>query len=187
MAEMLELKRMGFLVIRAETGMGRYVPKMLLTIYLLIWIKQCLQYSQKIYGIFKIGTLVLYFCFIRDFWWYYYYILFEERKLLMATVTVNPGVCGLNSVITVDSEDMQNAVIKIDTECPYIKAMGNEFKEVDGFAECFTKIGDGEVYKAAKKYCKHAACPVPSAIIKGIEVACGLALPKDVEFKIFRD
>lgn len=34
---------------------------------------------------------------------------------------------------------------------------------------------------------KHAACPVPSAIIKGVEVACGLALPKDVEIKIAKE
>lgn len=41
-----------------------------------------------------------------------------------------------------------------------------------------------KIYELAKKYCKHAACPVPSAIIKGVEVACGLALPKDVEIRI---
>lgn len=102
----------------------------------------------------------------------------------MVEVKVNPGVCGLNTVIKVDSEDMQNAVIEIVTECPNIKPMEQELKEVDGYEECFAKLGESKVYELAKKYCKHAACPVPSAIIKGIEVACGLALPKDVDFKI---
>jgi len=102
----------------------------------------------------------------------------------MAVVTVNPGACGLSSHIKVESNDLQTAVIEIDSECSYIKAMGNELKEVDGLAECFGKLGDGEVYKVAAKYCKHSCCAVPSAIIKGIEVACGFALPKDVEFKI---
>jgi hypothetical protein len=34
----------------------------------------------------------------------------------------------------------------------------------------------------AAKHCQHASCPVPSGIIKAIEVASGLALPKDGVF-----
>jgi hypothetical protein len=104
----------------------------------------------------------------------------------MVEVEVNPGVCGLKTVVKVQSEDMQNASIEILTECPNIKPMEQELKEVDGFKECFSKLGDSRVYELAKEYCKHAACPVPSAIIKGIEAACGLALPKDVHFTITR-
>lgn len=62
--------------------------------------------------------------------------------------------------------------------------MENELKDIDCLEECFSKIGTSWVYKAAEKYCKYVACPVPAAIIKALEVACGLALPKDVEFKI---
>ena len=102
----------------------------------------------------------------------------------MVEVKVNPGICGLNTSIKVDSEDMQTAVIEICTDCPNIKPMEQELKEVDGFEVCFSKIGDSVVYELAKKYCKHPGCPVPAAIIKGVEVACALALPKDVEIKI---
>lgn len=102
----------------------------------------------------------------------------------MAEVNVKAGVCGFSTIIKVNSEDMQNAEIEIITQCPNLKPLEQELKEVDGFEECFSKLGDSKVYELAKKYCKHAACPVPSAIIKGIEVACGLALPRDVEIKI---
>ena len=102
----------------------------------------------------------------------------------MAEVKINAGVCGFHTIVKIDSEDMQNVVIDFATECPNLKPLEKELKEVDGFKECFSKIGDSEVYELGKKYCKHAACPVPSAIIKGIEVACRLALPRDVEFKI---
>lgn len=105
----------------------------------------------------------------------------------MAEVKVNPGICGFKTKIKVNSEDMQNAIVKIITECPNIKPLEHELTEVDGFAECFSKLGESKVYELAKKYCKHPACPVPSAIIKGIEVACGLALPKDVEIKITKE
>ncbi len=104
----------------------------------------------------------------------------------MIEVKVNPGVCGFNTIVKVNSADMQNAELEILTECPNIKPMEQELKEVDGYEECFSKFGDSKVYELARKYCKHAACPVPTAIIKGIEAACGLALPKDVEIKISR-
>lgn len=102
----------------------------------------------------------------------------------MVTVSVNPGICGLKSIIKINSEDMQNAQIEMITDCPNIKPMEQELKEVDGFEECFSKLGESKVYEMGKKYCKHTACPVPCAIIKGIEVSCGLALPRDVEIKI---
>lgn len=105
----------------------------------------------------------------------------------MATVIVNSGICGFKTTITATSDDMQNTEIVIKTDCPNIKPLEDELKEADGFEECFSKLGDSPIYRLAKNYCKHASCPVPSAIIKAVEVACGLALPKDVEFKITRD
>ncbi|MDO8685467.1 MAG: hypothetical protein Q7J78_02220 [Clostridiales bacterium] len=108
----------------------------------------------------------------------------------MATVKVNPGVCGLKTTIKVDSEDMQIAKVEISSECSHVMAMGKllaEIEELDAFSECFVKLGDGEIYKAANKACKHAACPVPSAVVKALEVACGLALPADVSFEITRN
>ncbi len=97
----------------------------------------------------------------------------------MIEVKVNPGICGLNTIITTESNDGQNAAISIKTECPNLKPLENELKEADGFTECFGKMCDTKTYKLANKYCKHTACPVPCAIIKAIEAACGFALPKD--------
>ena len=102
----------------------------------------------------------------------------------MAQVKINPGICGLNSTIKVESDEMQNVSVCIKSECESIQAMEVGLKEIDGYEECFSKFGDSTVYQQAKLHCRHPACPVPSAIIKGIEVACGLALPKDVEIEI---
>ncbi len=102
----------------------------------------------------------------------------------MVEVTVNPGICGLKTVIRVNSEDMQMAAVDICTDCPNLKPMEAELKEVDAYVECFAKICDTETYRQANKYCRHNACTVPAAILKGIEAACGLALPKDAEIKI---
>jgi len=101
----------------------------------------------------------------------------------MVEVKVNAGVCGFKTRIEVMA-DGPDATLKIATDCPNLKELNQELQKVNGYTECFGKIGDTSVFQVARKYCKHAACPVPTAIIKGIEVACGLALPKDVEISI---
>ena len=102
----------------------------------------------------------------------------------MTKIKIKPGICGLESIIFVDADENADVNIKIESQCPHIKNMEKEFKEINGYEECFTKFDSSKIYKAASKYCRHIACPVPSGIIKGIEVACGLALPKEVVMEI---
>jgi hypothetical protein len=104
--------------------------------------------------------------------------------IIMVEVNVNPGICGLESTIKCDSDDMQTVTIEFSTTCPNLKPLEQELKEIDGYEVCFQKYGDGGIAELAHKYCRHPGCPVPAAIIKGIEAACGMALPKDAEIKI---
>ena len=102
----------------------------------------------------------------------------------MVEVKVNPGICGLCSTIKCDSDDMQEVKVDFATDCPSLKPLEQELDTVDGYEICFAKLGDGPIYALGHQYCKHPGCPVPAALIKGIEVACGLALPKDAEITI---
>lgn len=102
----------------------------------------------------------------------------------MVEVNVNPGICGLKSTIKCDSEDMQTVTVEYCTDCPSLKPLEDELKELDGYEITFAKFGDGPVFEMASKYCKHPGCPVPAAIIKGVEVACGMALPKNAEITL---
>jgi len=102
----------------------------------------------------------------------------------MAKINVQPGICGLPSDIEVTSDDGMTAQIKVETACEHIKNMAKEIPSVDGYTECFAKYGDGAIALAAKAHCQHGACPVPTGILKGVEVACSLALPKDVTISI---
>ena len=102
----------------------------------------------------------------------------------MIIVDVDPGVCGLGSKIKVRSQDMQHATVEIESSCPDIHALAEELGEVDGYKEAFNKVGSSPIYELARKHCKHATCPVPMAIVKGVEAAIGAALPKDVMVKI---
>ncbi len=98
----------------------------------------------------------------------------------MINLEIDAGVCGMKTVVKAKSDDMQTARLDIRSDCPDIEKAAEELKEINGMQEAFGKIGNTVVYETARKYCKHAACPVPAAIIKAAEAACGLALPKDV-------
>ena len=105
----------------------------------------------------------------------------------MAKVTVDAGICGFSTSIFVSSEDKQTASVRIQTTCPNIKPLESAPFEIDGYAECFGKIGETPVFEHLRGVCRHSACPVPTAVIKGVEVACGLALAKDATIHIEKD
>ena len=102
----------------------------------------------------------------------------------MTSVKIEPGICGLITTAEFTTEDYQKVNINIQSECPHILKMAPALAEVDAFNECFGPFGSGEISQQAQMYCSHKACPVPSGLIKGVEVACGFALPKDVNMSI---
>ncbi len=102
----------------------------------------------------------------------------------MIQVKIHAGVCNFTTKVIASSEDMQTTKLIITSQCPNYKPLETELVEVDAFVECFGKLCEGEIYATCKKYCPHPSCPVPSGIIKAVEAACGLALPKDVSFEI---
>ena len=104
----------------------------------------------------------------------------------MIRVHVQPGICGLESTIDAACEDGQMVRLEIESTCPNIKALSGPLAEVDGYSIAFSRFSESPVYRAAETEFKHAACPVPIAIVKAVEAACGLALPKNVEVTIER-
>ncbi|MEI8094292.1 MAG: hypothetical protein WCG80_08785 [Spirochaetales bacterium] len=105
----------------------------------------------------------------------------------MAHVHVEPGICGFTTEITAVADDDLQVKVSLTSDCEAIKAMEADLQELDGYTEVLGKWGSSTVAKAARLHCHHAACPVPAAILKGIEVACVLALPKDVVMRISKE
>ncbi len=104
----------------------------------------------------------------------------------MSKVTVEAGVCGFATEIETLINDSQQVVLKIDSQCPNIRALAEDYNLSEGMTEVFMPFGESPLFQAAKRHLKHSACPIPSAIMKAIEVTCGLALPRDVTMKIER-
>lgn len=105
----------------------------------------------------------------------------------MYIVKVDPGICGFKATIHINKKDDDTVTISIDSECESIKNMEKDLKEINCINECFSKFSTSKVYEAADKHIRHLACPIPCAIIKGIEAASSFAIPKDVNISIYRD
>ena len=101
----------------------------------------------------------------------------------MAKAEIFAGICGFNTTVQT-SMNGRSCQIEIHSECNAIQRLGENLTEVDPFKEISFRRQLPQTYEAAYQYCSHAACPVPSGIIKAIEVEAGLALPKDVSIHI---
>jgi len=101
-----------------------------------------------------------------------------------AVVKVDAGICGHTATITAEKTSGYNVQVRIESDCPHVQKIASEPLEVDGVKQIGLRGGLPSLLEGAYACCAHAACPVPSAIIKAVEVAAGLALPADVTMKI---
>jgi hypothetical protein len=104
----------------------------------------------------------------------------------MARAKVYAGACGFTTHI-VASRDGNECALAIESECQAIQRLAAELKTVEPFHEISSRRGTPKSLEMGAKYCTHAACPVPTAIIKAVEIEAGLNLPVDVHIQLSKD
>jgi len=107
---------------------------------------------------------------------------------MKALVAVDAGICGFQTRIHADSDDSQSVTFKIASGCEKARAFGESLMAkgpVDGYAELGSGA-DGVILTTARGSLKGccAACAVPVGAFKAMQVAAGVALPKDVHIGI---
>ena len=103
-------------------------------------------------------------------------------------VNVMSGICGMITEIRATLQDQTDLVnLDINTRCESIQNLAEELKVVNPLEEISFKGEGPSTLRMAAKHCKHTACPVPSGIIKAIEVASGVALPKDARIEVVQE
>ena len=103
-------------------------------------------------------------------------------------VNVMSGICGMITEIRATLQDHTGLVnLDINTRCEGIQNLAGELKVVNPLEEISFKGEGPNTLRMAAKHCKHTACPVPSGIIKAIEVASGVALPKDAKIEVVQE
>ncbi len=101
----------------------------------------------------------------------------------MTRIEVFAGVCGHSATIEVSKVDDAHVQVVIYSACEQITDMNPDLTRLQwkgkGHA-VFKRMTESAVYQSAAKHIRHTACPIPTAILKAIEVEVGVALPKDV-------
>ena len=112
---------------------------------------------------------------------------------MTTTVIVSAGPCGITSKITAQLLDPQaknnsakllksSIKLSVETSCNEVIKLIESIKEFK-VMDLFKNFLSNPIYIAASRNLKHVTCPVPSAILKAIEVEAGFAVKKDVEMR----
>ena len=106
-------------------------------------------------------------------------------------VDIDAGICGFRTTALIHSEDSQHVTFDIQSDCGKIRAVAELLKragEIDAYQE-ISPNGPNVVLGAASNVLKGccAACAAPVGIFKGMQVAAGLALPKNISIEVSKE
>lgn len=98
----------------------------------------------------------------------------------MIQTEIHPGVCGFKAAVEAEVRDYQFVTLKVQSECDTIKKVARALKEFDAYNEIQQGF-DGELHTIVKKNLKGccSGCVVPAGLFKSMQVAAGLALPRN--------
>lgn len=106
-------------------------------------------------------------------------------------VVVDPGVCGLKTVIETEGKSKKKLTVKVTSMCKHVQDMCDAIgTEVSPLKICCSKLGKDPYSEWAQDpangFPPHASCPTIAGIIKAIEAASGMGLPGDCSI-VFTD
>jgi len=96
----------------------------------------------------------------------------------MTKVVVDSGACGFTTVIRAEKGPERTVALTVESGCEMVRAMAAEIARL-GRGDALAGILKNPVYLAAGRHLRHAACPVPAAVLKALEVEAGLNVKKD--------
>ena len=104
----------------------------------------------------------------------------------MARAEIDPGACGLHTTVRATQNGDGEIHLEVESQCAAVRKYAEQLGSVDPFKE-FAWRGRPRTHELAPGCLSHPACPVPSGIIKAVEIEAGLNLPSDVSIKLSAD
>ncbi len=110
---------------------------------------------------------------------------------MKAIAEIDAGVCGFRTLAKVSSEDSQHVVFEVDSDCENIRQLTGALKEhepLDAYQE-ISPAAEGVLMQTVRANLRGccAGCAVPAGLFKAMQVAAGLALPKDINIKLMKE
>ena len=107
---------------------------------------------------------------------------------MLARTEIDAGVCGFHTTVTGSSDDGMMVSLDVVSECEKVRTFAatlvgnmplNAYEEI-------SPAGESVLLCAARTTLKGccAGCVVPPGVFKTMQVAAGLALPKDISLRI---
>ena len=112
----------------------------------------------------------------------------KEIDVTQSKVEIDAGVCGFHTKATVTSPDGQNVSFEVHSDCEKILAVGEQLNG-KGAIDAYQEISPAkesvlmQTVRSTLKGCC-AGCAVPAGLFKAMQVAAGLALPKDITIRL---
>ena len=106
-----------------------------------------------------------------------------DTSTTVAHLMVEAGICGFMCTVKARRSGKQTVTVAIEgSECRQVKRLARSLTEMR-LRDLFSPLTRNPVYIAAEKAGCHPSCAIPAAVLKAVEVAMGMALPKDVRIK----
>jgi hypothetical protein len=110
-----------------------------------------------------------------------------DRETLVACTKVDPGICGFPCIVKAQKKGARTVSIEISgSECEQIKKLSELVQDMS-LMELFKPITRNPVMISAQKSGCHTSCAIPLAILKTVEVAMEMALPRDVKLEVSKN
>lgn len=110
---------------------------------------------------------------------------------MIANVEISAGVCGFKTTARVESSDDQQVVFRIESDCEKINTLAARLAAA-GFLDAYEEISSRDksrllslAQQGLSGCC--AACAVPIGLFKAMQVAAGLALPREVVIRLEKE
>jgi hypothetical protein len=107
----------------------------------------------------------------------------SKSKKHIVRVTAEPGICGFPCVVEARRTGRYTVSVKIKgSECKHGQRLSDLVEKIT-LRQLFAPITRNPVFLSAQRAGCHPSCPVPVAILKAVEVAMDMALPRDAVIK----
>ena len=105
----------------------------------------------------------------------------------MASAEIDSGICGFCTTVRASGDGGQIVKLEFESTCEYVQKLAEHLTEVDAYREISYRGEGPQTFQLASQHLVHPACPVPSGIIKAVEVEAELAAPKDASISPRKD
>ena len=110
---------------------------------------------------------------------------------MIAKVDIAAGICGFRTVATVTADDSQAVAFTINSDCEKIQKLAAKLTQagpIDAYQEISPESPSVLMQTVRDNLCGCCAgCAVPAGLFKAMQVAAGLALPKDIIIKLSQE